>query len=180
MTIEYRNFAIRSEDADGLKLAGYAARYNTPSLPMRNAAGQEFIEEIAYGAFDRSLQNPDVSFLWQHDGKMPLASTLSGTLNLRNDEAGLAFEANLPDTQLARDAVTLVRAGVVRQMSFGFFVRDCDESTPGKRILRDCDLREISLVERAAYPAAGASARSIPFATKQRYQTLLRLRRAPK
>jgi HK97 family phage prohead protease len=178
--MEYRNFVIRSEDADGLKLCGYAARYNTPSLPMRNAAGAEFVEEIAYGAFDRSLQNPDVSFLWQHDGKMPLASTLSGTLNLRNDEAGLAFEANLPDTQLARDAVTLVRAGVVRQMSFGFFVRQADETTPGKRILRDCDLREISLVERAAYPAAGASARSIPFATKQRYQTLLRLRRAPK
>jgi len=178
--MEYRNFLIRSEDAEGLKLSGYAARYNSPSLPMRNAAGAEFVEEIAYGAFDRSLQNPDVSFLWQHDGKMPLASTLSGTLNLRNDEDGLVFEANLPDTQLARDAVTLVRAGVVRQMSFGFFVRECDESTPGKRILRDCDLREISLVERAAYPAAGATARSLPGATKQRCETLLRLRRAPK
>jgi len=178
--MEYRNFTIRQEDANGLKLSGYAARYNCASLPMRNAAGAEFIEEIAYGAFDRSLQNPDVSFLWQHDAKMPLASTLSGTLNLRSDENGLQFEANLPDTQLARDAVTLVRAGVVRQMSFGFFVRECDETTPGKRILQDCDLREISLVERAAYPAAGATARSLSLATKQRYQTLLRLRRAPK
>jgi HK97 family phage prohead protease len=178
--MEYRNFAIRSSDTDGLKLYGYAARYNSRSLPMRDAAGAEFVEEIAYGAFDRSLQNPDVSFLWQHDSKMPLASTLSGTLNLRSDKDGLTFEANLPDTQLARDAVTLVRAGVVRKMSFGFFVREEDKSKPGVRILRDLDLREISLVERAAYPAAGATARSLPFTKKQRYQTLLRLRRAPK
>ena len=111
---------------------------------------------------------------------MPLASTLSGTLNLRSDEDGLIFEADLPDTQLARDAMTLVRAGVVRQMSFGFFVREEDTTEPGVRILRDIDLKEISLVERAAYPAAGATARSLPFAKKQRYQTLLRLRRAIK
>lgn len=178
--MEYRNFQIRATDADGMKLYGYAARYNSRSLPMRDSAGAEFVEEIAYGAFDRSLQNPDVSFLWQHDSKMPLASTLSGTLNLRSDEDGLIFEADLPDTQLARDAMTLVRAGVVRQMSFGFFVREEDTTEPGVRILRDIDLKEISLVERAAYPAAGATARSLPFAKKQRYQTLLRLRRAIK
>ena len=47
--MEYRHFQIRATDAEGMKLFGYAARYNTRSLPMRNGAGAEFVEEIAYG-----------------------------------------------------------------------------------------------------------------------------------
>lgn len=180
--MEYRNFdiddATTDKETNALRLRGYAARYNTDSLPM-DYKGETVVESIAPGAFDRTLEDPDVSLFWQHDPKMPLASTLSGTLNLRSDDNGLAFDATLPDTQLARDAMTLVRAGVVRQMSFGFFVREDDTSTPGRRILRDIDLREISIVERAAYSAAGVSARSFSL-TRQRQKASLLLRKVCK
>jgi len=64
-------------------------------------------------------------------------------------------------------------------MSFGFFVREDDMSTPGRRILRDIDLREISIVERAAYSAAGVSARSFSL-TRQRQKASLLLRKVCK
>lgn len=176
MKMEIRTFAIDDDAVEEgeLRIRGYAAKYRSDSLPM-DYKGLEVVESIEPGAFDESLRQNDISFLWQHDPKMPLASTMSGTLNLRSDANGLAFDANLPDTSLARDAVTLVRAGVVRQMSFGFFVREEDCSTPGRRILQEIDLREISLVERAAYPEAGAAVRSIH--SQLRLRAYRRLRR---
>jgi phage head maturation protease len=63
-------------------------------------------------------------------------------------------------------------------MSFGFYVREEDMSQAGRRILRDIDLREISIVERAAYPEANIAARSISF-TKARVRAFLSLRKVP-
>jgi len=159
MAIEYRQSDEIVTDNSQRKITGYAARFNADSLPMMHR-GEMVIERIAPGAFRDTLENPDVSMYMQHDDSEPLASTLSGTLNLREDDDGLAFEANLPDTQLARDAITLLRAGLVRQMSFGFNVVK-DDVSQGVRTLRAVDLAEISLVERAAYPQASADARKL-------------------
>lgn len=177
MKMEIRTFELDNDAVDETKLriAGYAAKYRSDSLPL-DYKGAEVIETIEPGAFDESIARNDVSFLWQHEARMPLASTMSGTLNLRSDDDGLSFVADLPDTSLARDAMALLRAGVVRQMSFGFFVRREDCSQPGRRILQDIDLREISLVERAAYPEAGAFARSLS-PSQLRLRAYRRLRR---
>ena len=159
--IEYRtvDIALEPGDKDSMKVGGYAARFNVPSLPLM-IRGRQMRDQIDPAAFDNSLNDPDRSMYWQHDNSEPLASTLSGSLNMRTDEEGLIFEALLPDTTLARDAMTLLRAGIVRQMSFGFTVRE-DKFDGDLRTLLDVDLAEISLVERAAYPQTNADARAL-------------------
>jgi HK97 family phage prohead protease len=81
-----------------------------------------FIERIAPGAFRKTLtETPDVRLLINHEG-LPLARTKNGTLRLKEDDAGLYMDADLPDTQAARDLYTLVERGDVDQMSFAFRV----------------------------------------------------------
>ncbi len=150
-----------SFERSGNKLGGYAAVYDAPSHPLVVRGvnnGKPFTERVAAGAFDRSLAG-NVSLLVGHDRRELLANTKSGLLSLRSDERGLAFEVELPDTQKARDVRALVDAGVLAEMSFGFFVRS-DAWNGSERTLREVDLREVSIVENGAYPQTLAEART--------------------
>jgi hypothetical protein len=82
-------FEVR-EEADGMHLTGYAARFNEPSEPL------PFIERIAPGAFKRSLRSRnDVKLLWNHDTSTVLGSSRAGTLTLTEDDKGLRVSAHL-------------------------------------------------------------------------------------
>ena len=148
---------------DGGKVGGYAALWNTPSQTLHER-GRTFTEVIRPGAFTRSLQygSQDIKLLWQHQGNQILARTRNGSLVLREDDKGLAFEATLPDTTLGRDARELLATGLVGEMSFGFNVRK-DEWSQGysRRELIDVSLGEVSLVIDAAYPQTTAALRSM-------------------
>lgn len=170
---EYRLATVQAAD-DALRIAGYAARFNVPSLPLMHR-GQRIIETIDPTAFDESLQSgSNISLYWSHDSQEPLANSASETLTLRRDAVGLHFAANLPDTTRARDAVALVRSGVVSQMSFGFHVID-DALVGNKRTLKNVELFEVSLVERGAYPQTSAHARSLSLHQPFTLRTALRL-----
>lgn len=146
---------------DGSRIAGYAAVYNAPSHPLAFRginSGKPFVERIAPGAFDRSLER-NVQLLVGHDSRELIANSKSGLLKLRSDERGLAFEVDLPDTTKARDVRALVEAGVLTEMSFGFMVRD-EAWNGSERTLKDVDLREVSIVENGAYPQTHAEART--------------------
>lgn len=149
-------------ERSGGKLAGYAAVYDAPSHPLTIRGlngGKPFVERVSRGAFDRSLAG-NVSLLVGHDRRELIANSKSGLLQLRSDERGLAFEVELPDTQRARDVRALVEAGVLAEMSFGFFVRS-DRWSGSERTLTDVDLREVSIVELGAYPQTSAEARTL-------------------
>lgn len=157
--LEMRTATFRK---DGSKLGGYAAVYNAPSLPLTIRGlngGKPFTERVAPGAFDASL-GKNVQLLVSHDRRELLANTKSGLLQLRSDERGLAFEVELPDTTRARDVRALVEAGVLTEMSFGFYVRS-DAWNGTERTLAEVDLREISIVENGAYPQTSAEARNL-------------------
>jgi HK97 family phage prohead protease len=137
-------------------MAGYAAVFNEASLPL------PFIEKIAPGAFSKTLQEtPDVRLLANHEG-LPMARTKNGTMRLYEDETGLYFEAELADTQEARDLYTLVARGDVDQMSFAFRVirqnwsKDRSERTLTEVSLSDGD---VSIVTYPAYPSTSVEAR---------------------
>jgi len=89
-----------------------------------------------------------------------LANTKSGLLQLRSDQHGLAFEVTLPDTQRAKDIRSLVDAGVLSEMSFGFQVI-ADSWVGNTRTLSQVALREVSIVENGAYPQTSAEARTL-------------------
>lgn len=172
-SMEYRLQAV--EPGDGLRLAGWASRYSVDSHPLY-VQGVQVVEQIDPGAFTRSLAEDSQSLYWQHDSRMPLASTASGTLVLTDTPEGLRYEATLADTQLARDAVALVRAGVVAQMSFGMWVeRDTLDRAQHTRRVHEARIAEVSLVERGAYPQTSATARSHTPLTPSGLRLALRL-----
>lgn len=144
------------ETATGMTFEGYAAVFNSPSLPLSGSPrGGTFIERIAPGSFIRSLKaRNDIKLLWNHDTSEVLGSTRSGTLKLVEDERGLKVTASLPNTSAGRDAAELLRRGDVDAMSFGFTVpRDGDDwnSEGNERTLREVMLHEVSIVAFPAY-----------------------------
>jgi HK97 family phage prohead protease len=133
MQIERRLVLLSSElraAPDGRSITGLAARYNTLSMPLQGNGGT-FRERISPGAFRSALDSKqDVTLLVNHDTDQLLGRTASGTLQLRDTAAGLAFSCDLPDTQLGRDTHTMIQRGDLNGCSFGFALgkRDADWS----------------------------------------------------
>ena len=159
--IERRTFTIKNVEArqaeDGtMRLSGYAAVFNEDSVPL------PFLERIAPGAFRKTLtETPDVRLLINHEG-LPLARTKNKTLRLHEDETGLYMDADLPDTQAARDLYTLVERGDVDQMSFAFrVIRQKWSEDRSRRVLTELSLSDgdVSVVTYPAYPTTTVEAR---------------------
>lgn len=198
--VERRNVALREIRAEGGEagkpryLVGYAAVFDSPSQTLADDEGKPFIEVLAPGCFADTLADGDVFAFVSHDERV-LGRTKSGTLELTEDETGLAFRCELPNVSYANDLAELVGRGDVDGCSFGFHCEPEDEElTEGedgiatRRILR-ANLIEVSLgVCFPAYLATSVSLRSIrerkgpgdatapakapgPLATARRYLT---------
>lgn len=141
-------------------LRGYAALFSVPTVIW-----DMFEEEIAPGAFASALTDADVRALWNHDPREVLGRTKAGTLELQEDEVGLAVVIYPPDTERGRDRYESVRRGDVTQMSFSFratreeWVEREEGQLPLRRVL-ECELYEVSPVTFPAYEATEISARS--------------------
>ena len=130
----------------GRRLVGYAATFNNEA-----SIGGNFRETIAPGAFANTLRSKnDVLALVDHDTTRVLARTKSGTLQLSEDQRGLAFDILLPATQAGNDVLALAERGDVGGMSFGFTATD-EHRDGDLRELRSVELHEISVV--LAWPA---------------------------
>lgn len=146
--------------ATGKTLTGYAAVFNSET----DLGG--FTEVIRNGAFTKSLGGgANIRALYQHQGDALLGTTRGGTLQLREDGKGLAFELALPDTSHGRDLAVLVSRGDVAGCSFGFRVRaggERWEQRSGKpvRELIDVELVEITLTSDPAYQDTTVAMRS--------------------
>lgn len=161
--ISRRMVETEEQKLDGRTLAGYAAVYGQDSREIVEH-GRAFVERIAPGAFNGTLSSgADVKLLYNHDASMPLARTRSGTLKLRSDRSGLAFETTLPDTTLGNDVRALLERGDLSgEMSFGFFVEDESwNSKRTERLVKRAKLVEVSIVQDAAYPQTSSSLRSV-------------------
>jgi HK97 family phage prohead protease len=171
----------RSLDAEqtmqGRTLAGYAAVYGEQSREIVEL-GRKFREKIAPGAFNATLAaGEDVRLYYNHDSSMPLARTASGTLKLRSDRKGLAFEATLPDTTLGNDVrVLLERGDLSGQMSFGFYVEeDSWNRDRSERLVKRAKLVEVSIVQDPAYEGTSSSLRSVSAAAIEAARARLEL-----
>ena len=142
--------------AAGRKLEGYAAVFDSET----RIGG--FTEVIRHGAFRAALEaRSDVLALVDHDPARLLARTASGTLRLAEDSRGLAFEIDVPDTQLGRDVLALAERRDLGGMSFAF--RPKREAWPvaDRRELHVVELVEVSVVQAwPAYTETTVAARS--------------------
>jgi HK97 family phage prohead protease len=154
---------VRAKDKTKM-LVGYGAMFGVRSEDLGG-----FVEEIAPGAFDESLRgNVDVLARGEHDSRMLLGRRSNGTLRLSIDNVGLRYEVDPPDTTAARDLMTLVERGDVKQSSFAFFIENREdeawsvtaEGTP-LRTLKRVALVDVAPVAQPAYLQTTVSARAL-------------------
>lgn len=152
---------LRAADAGdtGSTATGYAALFNAET-----DIGGYWTEVISPGAFSKSLQERDVLAVHSHDTGRVVGRLKAGTLSLREDEKGLSFENDLPDTSDGRDLVVQIGRGDIAGMSFAFRSRkeEWDETrSPPRRTIIEAELYEITYTPCPAYPDTEVGLRSL-------------------
>lgn len=153
---------MREAGEDGTPtIVGYGAVFDSPSLDLGG-----FQEYIAAGAFRRSLKSKDdIKSYYNHDPSMILGSRDAGNLKVYEDERGLVYEVQPPDTTYVADLLKAMRAKLVRGSSFAFqVVKDewkADEQGRQIRTLLDVRLMEVGPVVQPAYPKTTSAVRSM-------------------
>jgi HK97 family phage prohead protease len=112
-------------------------------------------DRVLAGAFRRSLARrgaAGVKMLWQHDPGRPIGRWT----DIAEDGVGLRVKGRLiAEVAQGREALALVRAGVLDGLSIGFrTVRARRDPASGVRELVEIDLWEISLVTFPQMPGA--------------------------
>lgn len=146
MNIERKHFdlEIKNIDEKGVFQA-YASTFGNTDLV------DDIVEK---GAFIKSLENrpaQEVLMLWQHDNSEIIGEWKS----MQEDEKGLLVEGKLfiEDIQQAKEAFFLMKKKLIKKLSIGFkIVSKAFES--GKRLLKEVDLIEVSVVTFPANPEA--------------------------
>jgi HK97 family phage prohead protease len=162
--VEYR--AADDDAGTGPVAVGHAAVFGRSSLNLAPDWADFTVHEVIdEHAFDRTVREADVVGLWNHDHMHLLGRTKSGTVRLKVDDIGLAYEIDLPDTTTGRDVGELLRRGDVRGSSFGFrTIKDRWEEDEDGNILRtlvEVALVDVSPVTWPAYPDTDSSLRAL-------------------
>lgn len=158
------------------RLAGYAAVFNQET----RIGGLR--ERVAPGAFTRAVKNgQDVRALIDHDSRLILGRTSAGTLRLGEDQHGLHFEVDLPDTSIARDLAVSLERGDITGASFGFMPAkrggmEVDNEDPELIWIRDVDLYDVGPVTFPAYEQTEVGLRMVRSALEAAEQDAARNR----
>lgn len=139
---------ITASDEPGT-LSGQAVPYDVDI----EAGGPRIVQVITRGAFSRQLADPSrVKVLWQHRHDAPIGRVTA----LRDTAAGLQFAAKVIDDQAVphgAEAMALIRAGVLDEVSVGFEWDRFTEETDGDtfRVVHErARLLEVSVVTHGA------------------------------
>lgn len=149
---------FRARDEGGPVIEGYFSVFNRDYELWPGA-----VEQVAPGAFRETLGG-DIRALANHDTRLVLGRTTTGTLTLREDDKGLfgTIKMNEQDSD-AMNLYARVQRGDVSQCSFGFDILDEEfaERSDGSVLwtIRKVKLYEVSVVTFPAYVETAVSAR---------------------
>ena len=180
LTLATAGLQVRAVEGGGPGFTGHAAVFNSRTA-IGNPLTWGFYEEIAAGAFTKTITEGDARMLVDHDTRMVVSRVSAGSLRLAQDQVGLAVDADL-DTELSyvSDLVVNLRNKNVTGMSFGFRVVkddwepveietvDGDKAEAELRIIREVQLFEVSAVTFPAYEDTDAGLRSVGVALAAR------------
>lgn len=144
-------------------IRGYAAKFNalSQSMPIEED-GQviaTFREQLIPGCFATALPISDVRCLFNHDPNMILGRNISGTLRLKEDDIGLYFENDPPETSYSKDLQVSMQRGDINQCSFGFRVASGGDDYAKDPDIANGYIRSIRVIEKlfdtspVTYPA---------------------------
>ena len=152
-----RNFEVvyrTKKEGNKKTIQGYAVVFD--SWTKINGSWSECIKK---GAFAESLKHNKVLALYNHDFNSVLGRK-DVNMTLIEDDKGLKFEIELPNTTQSNDLYELINRGIVNQCSFSGFVRQEEWNYEDEeRILRtinDIDLIEITITPIPAYEVTEA------------------------
>lgn len=145
---------------------GYALNWNEYDMGS-------FMERIDVNALGE-LRDYDVHALYNHDYDRVLARSKygEGTLALEQDQEGLKFRFDLPDTSTGNEVRTLVGRGDVDQASWAFTVKkerweNVRSEKPTRVIEQIGEMYDISLTPRGANPTTSVALRSLEKALQE-------------
>lgn len=153
---------VEALDTRGRTLHGFACVYGAESGDLGG-----FRERIAPGAFAGVL-DADVRCLLNHDPSSVLARSKSGTLRLSDEQRGLRFEADLPDSPLGENVREAVRRGDIDGASFRFVVGEESWQGDTRTVKTVSELQDVTVATYGAYPAASVELRTRPDNNDQR------------
>jgi HK97 family phage major capsid protein/HK97 family phage prohead protease len=147
-------------------IEGYALNWNEYDMGS-------FMERIDVNALGE-LKDYDVHALYNHDYDRVLARSKygEGTLALEQDQEGLKFRFDLPDTSTGNEVRTLVGRGDVDQASWAFTVKqerweNVRSEKPTRVIEKIGEMYDISLTPRGANPTTSVALRSLEKALQE-------------
>ena len=133
--MQFKSFGLEAVQIDEKgQFEGYASVFNNVD---RHG------DVVMPGAFRKTIsENPGVPILWQHDQSKPIGVTMA----IREDNNGLLVKGELNlDTQLGREAYSLLKQGALKGLSIGYQVIK-DDLAGRVRQLKEVRLMEYSLV----------------------------------
>ncbi|MBC8581480.1 HK97 family phage prohead protease [Zhenhengia yiwuensis] len=101
-----------------------------------------YTEKVEAGTFQKALNSGKAVELRFNHGRV-LGNTTDGTLELREDSIGLYAKATITDPEV----ITKAQKGELRGWSFGF-KDNKPKIQEAKRVLRDIELREVSILDK--------------------------------
>ena len=163
---EIRSVEFEMRDAgDGLTLAGYAAVFNSPATIYER--GKEFVETIAPGAFERTINAKDRIIMQFDHGQHPFFGSLPiGSIRtLQETDKGLYVEARLNDSWMTEPIRSAIANQAVTGMSFRFSVPEGGDTWTRSggvehRTINEVRLYELGPVTTPAYEATTVGVRS--------------------
>lgn len=167
-------------DGEAARFTGYGAVFNSRTA-IGNPLRWGFYEEIAPGAFTKTLGEADARMLIDHDSYYVVSRMSAGTLALSEDERGLAVDSALDgELSYVRDLQANLKNGNITGMSFGFYVikdewgteslevEGADPVDVEVRTIREVRLIEVSAVTFPAYPETEAELKAVARALDSR------------
>jgi uncharacterized protein len=138
----FRSSAFELKDLDEKtgQFTGYASVFGNVD---------SYRDVIEQGAFRKTLDENGhrVKVLWQHDPYTPIGRPLK----MLEDDRGLYVEAKVSETSIGKDALILLRDGVINELSIGYSaVKETWDSEAKVRRLPEVKLWEFSPVTWAA------------------------------
>lgn len=158
------NFTLRAEGDEAPELTGLPVVYGKRTWIGSKDYG--YWEQVDPGACAKALDRPDdVRLLRDHDPRLLLARTASGTLELTEGDDGLHCRSELnPADPDVVSTVAKMRRGDLTGMSFAFAIdgEAYERLDDGKWLYRitDLTLYDVSVVTYPAYADTEASLRA--------------------
>lgn len=133
--MEYKIYNINRINNNGFFI-GYASIFNIED---------SYKDLVLPNAFANSLKNKnleDIKMLWQHNPE----TIIGKYININEDYMGLKVEGqiNLSNKNIVSD---LIKNNYIKGLSIGYRVINADYDKKGRRILKNINLIEISLVK---------------------------------